>query len=463
MTLERVDFDLPALAEKKLNLYLAVEDGAPRYVAGDPLRLGQIVTNLVGNAVKFTDFGGITVTLSAAPPGVKPIPASDSIAEARVCGIKISVRDTGIGIPADKQALIFESFSQADSSVTRHYGGTGLGLSLCRTLAALFGGSIGVESTVGEGSVFSFTAFFERGDPERVKPDSIDRPKPEESPFGKPSLAVLLVEDSQVNAKVALRWLSQEGHRVTHAESGEAAIHALSVRGYDVVLMDIEMGGMDGFEAARRIRAGAAGAKYRGLPIIAMSAHSGVEFREAVGAAGMDDYVAKPIDFFELSAALARVARAATRELVAVGLPSLLAKERAGGATLIDPEPPLKRLGGDRELYDEILGLFADEAQERAASIAVALATDYREALRRLAHGLRGSAKTIGADALAEVAAVLETGTTESPTADGKGTAKALSQAELEALVTKLLEILNASAQRARAILPPDYLVPILE
>jgi HPt (histidine-containing phosphotransfer) domain-containing protein len=177
----------------------------------------------------------------------------------------------------------------------------------------------------------------------------------------------------------------------------------------------------------------------------------------------MDDYVAKPIDFFELSAALARVARAATRELAAVGLPSLLSKGRAVGGSLIDVEAPLKRLGGDRELYHEILGIFADEAQERAASIAVALATDYREALRRLAHGLRGSAKTIGADALAAVAAALEAGMAEGSMTAGKEAANALSQAELEALVTKLLEILNASAERARAILPPDYLVPILE
>jgi PAS domain S-box-containing protein len=473
MSLERMDFDLPALlaetlkpfklvvAEKKLNLYLAVEGGAPRYVAGDPLRLGQIVTNLVGNAVKFTDYGGITVTLSPAPEDARPKPASDLVADPRVCGVRISVRDTGIGIPADKQAFIFESFSQADPSVARHYGGTGLGLSLCRTLAGLFGGTIGVESTPGEGSVFSFTAFFERGDPERVKPGSIERPLPEESPFGRPSLAVLLVEDSQVNAKVAMRWLSREGHRVTLAESGEAAIRALKVRGYDVVLMDIEMGGMDGFEAARQIRSGAAGAKYRGLPIVAMSAHSGAEFREAVNAAGMDDYVAKPIDFFELSAALARVVRAATRELIAAGLPSLLAKEKAEGGLLIDEVGPMKRLGGDRDLYYEILGIFADEAQERAASIAMALARDNREDLRRLAHGLRGSAKTIGANALAAVAAVLEAGTTEGGAE--KGAIGALAQAELEALVTKLLELFKISTERARALLPPDQQIPILE
>ena len=216
MGLERLDFDLPARvalvlktfrpsAEAKgLYLDLVVDEDAPRYVLGDPLRLGQLVTNLVGNAIKFTEAGGVKVRISAWETEAAEESEGDSevlAAEgyARGGGIQVSVSDTGVGIAPEKQNLIFESFSQADSSVSRRYGGTGLGLSICRQLAGLFGGRIWVESVPGEGATFYFTARLGRGDPGRIA----HAPARLMAGVGSRPLRILVVEDNPVNAKVA--------------------------------------------------------------------------------------------------------------------------------------------------------------------------------------------------------------------------------------------------------------------
>ncbi len=453
MSLERIDFDLPAqvaqvlktfrpaFAAKGLSLALSVADECPRFVAGDPFRFGQVLMNLVGNAVKFTERGGVTVEL---------LPEASPEAPPGRLGVRVSVRDSGIGIPEDKHGIIFESFAQADSSVSRRFGGTGLGLSICRNLVGLFGGRIWVESKPGEGSVFTFTAFFDRGDEARASARSNPAPLAGSGP-----LAILLVEDNPINVKVARRWLEAAGHRVTWVGSGAAAIEALADAPFDLVLMDVEMPEMDGLEATQRIRGGAAGLSRAATPVIAITAHSGAEARESCARAGMDDYVGKPLDFAELAAALARVARPASRELGAAapasGAPNPTSASRAGVPILEDAEP-MRRLGGDKDLLLELRAIFAAEAEGRRSALEAA-ATDRAE-IRRIAHRLRGSAAAIGADALAAAAADLEraaTAATGEPFSSGNS------------VVARLLDLLDATAAEVRARLPPGYEAPIEE
>ncbi len=476
MTIERVDFDLPAqvaavlktfriaAGQKGLSLDLVEEKGAPREVAGDPVKLGQIVTNLVGNAIKFTQKGGVTVTLAPLPFRARPnsLPGSRLRGEdPRVLGLRVSVRDTGIGIPVDQQKLIFESFSQADPSVSRRYGGTGLGLSICRQLAGLFGGEISVSSKPGLGSEFTLTAFFEPGDPARVQrrplvegPLSLD---------GRRSLEILVIEDNPVNAKVAVRWLTQEGHRARHAASGLEAFAILAEKAFDLILLDIEMPDIDGIEVARRIRSGGVlGPSGISVPIVAMTAHSGIEAREAFSRAGMDDYVAKPVDFVELAATLSRVVRPATREfphaLVQLGASRASDPGKESLGAFISTAEPLRRLGGDGELYTEILSIFASGAPGRHSAFLAALGEETGDKLRRLAHSLRGSAKTIGADELAEVAASLEEALRDCP-----DTGVPWLTDGLRSLCNRVIVFLDGSAMAAGSMLPAGYKAPLDE
>jgi signal transduction histidine kinase/DNA-binding NarL/FixJ family response regulator/HPt (histidine-containing phosphotransfer) domain-containing protein len=482
MSLERVDFDLPerlrsvlrtfkAIAESKgLALELDIGEGLPRAVRGDPLRLGQIVTNLVGNALKFTERGEVRVSLSALPPGSRPRCGADAgLPDPRSLGIRVTVKDSGIGIVPEKQALIFESFSQADSTVSRRYGGTGLGLAISRQLAGLLGGEISVESKPGQGSSFSFTAFFEPGDPSRMT--RVERPMVVLPAAGHAKLSILVVEDNPVNAKVVLRWLAQEGHRASYAASGAEALELLSREAFDLLLLDVEMPDMSGIEVTRRIRSGrAAGPSGSAVPIVAMTAHWGPEAREACSRAGMDDYVAKPVDFIELAAALSKVVRPSTREFAlsqAQGNPAQRGSAPGGGEApvLVSPTEPLRRLGGDTELYLEILGIFAMEAQGRRRALEETLERGDAEALRRLAHSLRGSAKTIGADALAASAEALERGAAvavgkEAGTGGAEAGGAEAGRAGLAGLVEATCGLLSATAAQAQALLPAGYEVP---
>lgn len=301
--LECIDFDLYALLEsviaafavqtrhKGLYLTLNQQSDIPRFVKGDPVRLRQILVNLLGNAVKFTDEGGITLN-------VEPMPSDTS-------ELSFSIVDTGIGIASDMQARIFESFNQASLSTTRKYGGTGLGLSICSQLVALMGGDIHVESEPGRGSTFKFTAVLEPGDINNLKDDdaSDDCLIPKKAPR---SLNILLAEDNEFNTAVATRFLDDMGHRFTTATDGMAALKTLSEGTFDLVLMDVEMDEMDGIEATRRIRSGQAGEKNRKIPIIAMTAHALQEYRDKCRDAGMEDFVSKPIDYQKLYSTIER-------------------------------------------------------------------------------------------------------------------------------------------------------------
>jgi signal transduction histidine kinase/ActR/RegA family two-component response regulator len=289
LDLEIVAFDLRQLLEqtikplrlrgreKGLDVQLEIDHDLPARICADPIRLQQVVINLVGNAIKFTERGSVRLNINADMPTAQGQP------------LLFAVHDTGIGVPPEKQALIFEAFSQADGSTTRRFGGTGLGLSICSRLVALMGGKIQVRSAPGKGSTFFFDIVVGVAEP-LVEPSA--------EPAGTlqtaaRSLRILLAEDNPVNQKLAVRLIEKHGHQVLAVNNGRAAVDAVEQHELDVILMDVSMPEMDGLEATAVLRA-----KYQGIrhiPIIAMTAHALMGDREMCLRAGMDGYVTKPI------------------------------------------------------------------------------------------------------------------------------------------------------------------------
>jgi len=299
---------------KGLELTWDIAADIPRHLLGDDLRLRQILSNLVGNAIKFTPQGAIHIA-------VDRVRAEETLGGPAV--LRFSVTDTGIGLEPEQVERLFQPFTQADSSTTRRYGGTGLGLSICRHLVKLMGGKIWVESTSGEGSAFHFTANFEIV---RASPDGpgYDTPSDEQattfSPFERlrdasPASApanrdhapkpghggvrqVLLVEDNPVNQKVGRLTLEKLGFEVEIAENGAIAVELAAAREFDLICMDVQMPVMDGHEATRRIRA--LDSPSASARILAMTGHAFHEDRERCLSVGMDDFIPKPFDLFDL-------------------------------------------------------------------------------------------------------------------------------------------------------------------
>jgi signal transduction histidine kinase/ActR/RegA family two-component response regulator len=271
-----------AAAAQSVALRLEIS-GAPAAVMGDPLRLQQVLANLVSNAVKFTESG--SVTLAVAGQGED------------TGRIEFSVIDTGIGITTDEQARIFEPFGQADRSTTRRYGGTGLGLTIAARLVSLMGGRLEVESAPGSGSRFSFHLHLE---PAPQPSASADAARQVDLQC---SLPVLVVEDNRTNQAVASALLRSLGIRPVLARDGEEAVNLCQAEGFSVILMDCHMPVMDGFEATRRIRALASQVR---TPIIALTAAATPEDRKRALSAGMDDVLTKPVSHADLQAALIR-------------------------------------------------------------------------------------------------------------------------------------------------------------
>ena len=269
-------------------------------VLGDPTRLRQVLMNLVSNAVKFTEHGTITVSV-----------------ERMNCQAlwRFSVEDTGIGIPVDKQATIFKAFTQADGSISRRFGGTGLGLTISSRLVEAMGGRIWVESEPGRGTTFHFTVALEvsgtLATPDRAASNEARPPEEFDGP-----LRILLVEDNVVNQKLAVAMLKKRGHQVTTANNGREGLNTASQEAFDVVLMDVQMPTMNGLEASAAIRARERESG-KHLPIIAMTAHALKEDIESCRAAGMDGYVSKPFQVETLLHELSRVLRGENQQHVA--------------------------------------------------------------------------------------------------------------------------------------------------
>jgi signal transduction histidine kinase/CheY-like chemotaxis protein len=278
-------------ARKGLEFRCEIHPEVPEYIAGDSVRLGQILLNLIGNAVKFTEHGTIAVESSVLSR------------QRDIVVVEFAVRDSGIGITPDQQRYIFEAFSQADGSMTRRFGGTGLGLTISARLVALMGGSIWVESRPGKGSCFRFTARLRTAAPQTPAPEPAGRPGPRHS---EQALRILLAEDHPVNRQLVVRILEKHGHRVSVAVNGREAVEAVAGQEFDAVLMDVQMPEMNGLEATAAIRRIEV-ASGRHTPIIAMTAHAIKGDREACIACGMDGYLSKPVRADELLDALDRI------------------------------------------------------------------------------------------------------------------------------------------------------------
>lgn len=295
------EFLLPALGvvgvqAEKLGITFQINFASeiPKYIVGDPHRLAQILINLTGNAVKFTP-----------PKGEIHIKARTLESGKGQILIQFEVSDTGPGIPDEAKGKIFEEFSQADSSSTRRYGGTGLGLAISANLVSLMGGKIWVESEVGQGSTFFFTAQFGQhtGEGIVVHPESTTELREEKEI---PALKLLLVEDNYVNQRIACKMFRQLGHTVEVAESGEVALEILSKETFDIVFMDCQMPGMDGFETTMHIRSNHPSSESH-IPIVAMTAHARKEDREKCLEVGMDDYLSKPFHQSDLIEIIAKI------------------------------------------------------------------------------------------------------------------------------------------------------------
>jgi len=279
-----------------LSLVVEVAPGVPDGVMGDAGRLRQVLLNLVGNALKFTEQGTVTLRVSLADPG----------ASGAARTVRFRVRDTGIGIAPDRLATVFEAFSQADTSITRRFGGTGLGLTISSRLVALMGGRLQVHSELGRGSEFWFDLKLDAAPTDLTR---LEAPSPAAGAGPAPrALRILLAEDHPINQVVARKALEVMGHEVVLVGDGLAVVDRYAKERFDLVLMDIQMPGLDGFAATRRIRDIEA---RRGLhtPILAMTAHAMEGYRERCIEGGMDGYVTKPVDRRQLVGEIARVMR----------------------------------------------------------------------------------------------------------------------------------------------------------
>ena len=458
LELERIDFSLQALLAQTFGLVaeqvrdkglvLQVYTGhVPNALCGDPTRLSQALLNLLSNAVKFTARGSITLRAKllgrqAGQGAVRP----DGTAANRL-QLRFDVVDTGIGIAPAKLGLIFEPFVQADTTLSRRFGGTGLGLAITQRLVALMDGDMAVTSTPGRGSEFSFTIWLDEGvalpgesglaAPQRAADD------PAEVEHRLRQLGqhcrLLLVEDNPINQDVMLALLRSVGLDVDVADNGLDAVQRVQLQPYDLILMDMQMPVMDGLEATRRIRAMPQGGTLpRGgsLPILAMTANAYSDDRAACLAAGMDDFVSKPVDPVALFSALLRWlssgrpaggAGAAQPGVLPgaspgvppdlplaappAGLPAAAGAAFAGLPVIagIDPALAIRQLGGNVASYPRLLQQFALHYSGLLPGLQDLAGQGDATALREAAHSVRGAAGAIGATALAQQAQGVET------------------------------------------------------
>ncbi len=307
LSLIEVDFDLrkavkralsiltPTAIDKGLELQATIDHGVVTAVRGDPNRLSQVLLNLGGNAIKFTDSGRVAMRVSP------------EASYTRHLVIRVSVTDTGIGIPREQLDGLFESFSQVDSSSSRRYGGTGLGLAISKQLVTMMGGRINAESVPGEGSTFSFTVLLSKQEIESPPENQLPGATSEmEKPESRRTKHILVAEDNPVNHEVIAAMIARLGHHAEFVATGRQAIDSLAATTYDLVLMDCEMPEMDGYQATTEIRQREEAAGDWRVPIIAITAHAMKGACRKCFEAGMDDYLTKPISLETLGEALDR-------------------------------------------------------------------------------------------------------------------------------------------------------------
>ena len=404
--------------KKGLELAYELAPETPDALLGDPVRLRQIVFNLVGNAIKFTERGEVVVSVR---------PQSSDLGEVTCY---FSVRDTGIGIDEEKQTTIFAPFLQADSSTARVYGGTGLGLTISARLVEMMSGKIWLESEPGKGSTFHFTARFGVQPAKSVESGSLPAPAAPRERTGR-ALDILLVEDNPINRRLALHVLEKEGHKVVAAENGAAALEAIEHQRFDLVLMDVQMPRMDGIEttAAIRNRERITGEH---LPIVALTAYAMAADRERCLKAGMDGYLIKPI-------------RPAMLLQAIEGL-QLACRGESGPApaetVILDRAELLDRVDGDIKLLAEITGMFLQECGPLMASVREAMENGNADRFAYEVHTLRGMFRNLSAVAAQEAAGKLE-GLDLKSERGKAGTIYALLEEEVQALTAELGSLKN--------------------
>jgi CheY-like chemotaxis protein/HPt (histidine-containing phosphotransfer) domain-containing protein len=444
----QVQDTMEVLARRKGVRYISrVSPDVPLSLKGDAARLRQVLLNLCGNATKFTHAGEVSVTAEL-------VEWHDGMA-----WVRFQVRDTGIGIPEQKHTLIFESFTQADGSTTREYGGTGLGLAICKHFVELMGGSISLVSVEGQGSTFSFTLGLAVAmEQENAAPEKKDDVTvcPMASLQATPG-RILLVEDYPSTRQVSLRHLHRAGYVVDVAENGLQAVRAVQQKHYDLILMDIQMPIMDGFEATKRIRSqesevrsqeseegdrtSAEGhqtsdpqvsgpspqpsqhssipaSQHPRIPIIAVTAHAMAGYREKCLAAGMDDYLTKPMRRVEL---LAMVSKWIGMPVVGtVGDVAESAPSGSGpGDEPMDYQRAVDEFEGDVELLDEVVRGFLENLRRQISVMEEALAVGDAQILAEQAHAVKGGAASLLAEDLARAARELEVMGRSGELADG--------------------------------------------
>jgi PAS domain S-box-containing protein len=456
LRLESTPFDLRAMLdqtlkslgvrayEKGLELIVEVADDVPDALLGDPLRLRQILVNLLGNAVKFTSQGEIVVRVEVMESGCGAVgsendaqpataghpstnadpPSSPPSPQSSVC-LRFSVKDTGIGIAPQDQQRIFAPFTQADASTTRQYGGTGLGLAISRRLVRAMGGRIWLESQPGRGSTFFFTAQVGVRALVADRPSSsydswdtvgqalgsgipaspsVEAPRATTLPEPRRLLRVLMAEDTPANQRLVESALGKRGHEIVLAGNGREAVEWASRGEFDVILMDAEMPIMDGFQATAAIRAMERSDRRR-VPIIALTAHAFKTDVERCLTVGMDAYLSKPIQISKLIETVETVAEKVASLPNADALQALVAEGRAAAPadnarSAFCLDDALASVAGVEDLFRQMVGFFFDEGPKQLAEIKAALEHGDAPAIARAAHRLEGTVIYLGANPL---------------------------------------------------------------